>query len=78
MGARASLSANPYGHFNFTIGFPCGPDNVEDLIAAVNTEIEKVKSDGPTQEDIEKVKETQLLDLKENLKKNLKFKELKK
>ncbi len=70
VGARASLSANPYGHFKFTVGFPCGPDNVEDLIAAVNTEIEKVKSDGPTQEDIEKVKETQLLDLKENLKKN--------
>jgi len=70
VGARGSLSQNPYGHFKFSIGFPCGPDHVDELTAAVYAEIAKIKSEGPTQKDIDKVKEAQRLDLKENYKKN--------
>jgi zinc protease len=70
VGARGSMSKYPYGKYQFSIGFPCGPDNVNNLIAAALSEVEKLKNDGPTQQDIDKVKETQRLDLKENMKKN--------
>jgi zinc protease len=70
VGARGGMSQFPYSNYYFNIGFPCGPDNVDDLIAAALSEVKNLQKDGPTQEDIDKVKETQRLDYKENLKKN--------
>ena len=70
VGARGSMSKLPHGSYRFSIGFPCGPDNVDKLSEAAMTEVEKLKTDGPTQEDVDKVKETQRLDYKENLEKN--------
>ncbi len=70
VGARGSMSQFPSGKYRFSIGFPCGPENVDELIAAAISEVENLKKDGPTQEDIDKVKETQRLDFKENLEKN--------
>jgi zinc protease len=40
------------------------------LIGAAMTEVEKLKTDGPTQEDVDKTKETQRLNYKENLEQN--------
>jgi len=70
VGARGSMSKLPSGKYRFSIGFPCGPENVDKLIEAAMTEVEKLKTDGPTQEDVDKTKETQRLDYKENLEKN--------
>lgn len=70
VGARAYMSKYPVGKYTFSIGFPCGPDNVETLIAAAMSEVEKLKETGPTMEDIDKVKESQRLDYLEGLKKN--------
>lgn len=70
VGAYGSMSQFPYESFKFNISFPCGPDNVEDLTAAALSEVEKLKNEGPTQKDIDKVKETERLDLKENMEKN--------
>lgn len=70
VGARGSMSQYPSGKYRFSIGFPCGPENVDELIAAAISEVENLKKDGPTQEDIDKVKETQRLDFKEDLEKN--------
>lgn len=70
VGARGNMSKLPSGKYRFSIGFPCGPENVDKLIEAAMTEVEKLKTDGPTQEDIDKTKETQRLDYKENLEKN--------
>ena len=70
VGARGGMSQFPYSSYYFNIGFPCGPNNVDDLIAAAFSEVKKLIKDGPTQEDIDKVKETQRLDYKENLEKN--------
>jgi len=70
VGARGSMSKLPDGKYRFSIGFPCGPENVDKLIEAAMTEVEKIKTDGPTQEDVDKTKETQRLDYKENLEKN--------
>jgi len=70
VGARGSTSKFPIQTYNFNIGFPCGPDNVEKLIDATFAEIAKIKKDGLTEEDVLKITETQrrqrLINLKEN------------
>jgi len=70
VGARGSLSKQPYNKYSFKIGFPCGPKNVDTLIAAAFDEVNAIKENGPTQEDVDKVKETERINLEENLKKN--------
>ncbi|MCV6629314.1 MAG: insulinase family protein [Flavobacteriaceae bacterium] len=69
-GARGSISQYPTGQFSFSIGFPCGPDNVDKLIEASLAEVDKLIQEGPTQKDLDKVKESKLLKHKEALKKN--------
>ncbi|MCK4562692.1 MAG: insulinase family protein, partial [Flavobacteriaceae bacterium] len=68
--ARGSMSKLPYGSYNFTISFPCGPENVDKLKNAALAELQTIINDGPLEKDISKVKEAQLLEYKENLKKN--------
>ncbi|OIQ23028.1 pitrilysin family protein [Lacinutrix sp. MedPE-SW] len=69
-GARGSISKMPYGWFNFNISFPCGPENVEKLKNAALAEVDKLIKNGPTEKDLAKVKEAQLLERKEQLKQN--------
>lgn len=70
VGARGSISKIPYGWYNFSISFPCGPENVDSLKEAALNEIETLIVNGPTDIDLAKIKEAQILDRKENLKKN--------
>jgi len=46
----------PSGQYNFSINFVCDPQNVEMLILSVNSEIARLKTDGPTEDDLEKFK----------------------
>ncbi|WP_194852595.1 M16 family metallopeptidase [Nonlabens antarcticus] len=69
-GARGSMSKIPEPGFNFSVSFPCGPDNVEKLIAATQKEIAELKKNGPSDEILNKVKEGYLLEHKEDLKSN--------
>jgi zinc protease len=69
-GARGSMSKMPYASFSFGISFPCGPDNVDKLVAATMDEIALIKKNGPTEKDLNKVKEAYLLEHKENLQSN--------
>lgn len=69
-GARGNISKMPYGWFNFTISFPCGPENVDKLKAAAIAEVEKLVAEGPTAKDLDKVKKAQIIDYKEDLKQN--------
>lgn len=69
-GARGSMSKIPYASFNFGISFPCGPDNVDKLVAATMEEIATIKKSGPTEKDLNKVKEAYLLEHKEDLQSN--------
>lgn len=57
-GMFGSPSKHPYAHYNAGVSLPCGPENVEQLIKATHQEIEKIKNEGPKQEDLDKVKET--------------------
>ncbi|NNC70051.1 MAG: insulinase family protein, partial [Flavobacteriaceae bacterium] len=70
VGARGGLSKIPFGSYNFSISFPCGPENVTKLTDAALAEVQKIIDNGPEEKDVNKVKEAQLLEYKEGLKKN--------
>ena len=70
VGANGSASKYPYESYTLSIRFPCAPENVDDLIAASMAEIEKIKANGVSDEDLNKIKETQRRDRAENLKTN--------
>ena len=68
--ARGNLSKISYSNLSFSISFPCGPENVEKLVAAALEEVKKIKEDGVLPKDMAKVKETYMVKQKENLKNN--------
>ncbi len=70
VGARGSLNKISFPQVNFSISFPCGPENVDKLVAAALGEVEKLKKEGPSDKDLAKVKETYYVENKDNLKKN--------
>ncbi len=69
-GMFGSLNKYPYNHFSLGASLPCGPENVDKLIAATLEEIEKIKTNGPAVEDLNKVKETWKQQHEVNLKEN--------
>jgi zinc protease len=70
VGANGSMGIQPVGNFSFSIGFPCSPDMVDQLIDAAWAEVRKIQENRPTEEDLNKVKETRRISLEENLKRN--------
>ncbi|WP_420315989.1 M16 family metallopeptidase [Ekhidna sp.] len=70
VGARGYISERPYENYTFSISFPCGPENVEELKSAVYGEISKIQEEGITEEDLNEIKEAQRIDRKESLKEN--------
>jgi zinc protease len=69
-GMSGGLSKNPYPNYSISVSFPCGPENVNKLITATWAEIQKIKSAGPTESDLNKVKETFIKQYQENVKEN--------
>lgn len=69
-GARGSISKIPYGRFNFSISFPCAPENAEKLASAAIAELQKIIDNGPEATDLDKVKKALLLTRKEQLEQN--------
>lgn len=69
-GARASISKEPWESFNFSISFPCDPDNVDALVAAAMAELEKVKAGDFTEEDLSKVVTARVNNFEEQIKSN--------
>jgi zinc protease len=70
VGARGSMNKVPYGSYFFSIGFPCGPENAEKLIASALKEVQKIIENGPDTKDLNKLKEAELQELKEMKKEN--------
>lgn len=64
------LSKIPYGKFNININIPCGPENVDKLVATSIELIKKLKNDGPSQIDLAKVKEAWKKKYEEDVKTN--------
>lgn len=70
VGASSSISKRPYPHYTMVISFPCGPENVEQLVDAAIGVVRDIQKNGVTAEDLEKIKEAQRRDLEVKLKEN--------
>ncbi len=68
--ARGSMNKVPYGSYNFNIGFPCGPDNADKLMASALAELDKIIKNGPEEKDVNKYKESEALEYKKKIKEN--------
>jgi zinc protease len=55
-GTSASVEKIPYNNYQFVFQLPCGPEKIDTLLYAINTEIDLLKKNGPTQKDLDKVK----------------------
>ncbi|GAA3610570.1 insulinase family protein [Flavivirga amylovorans] len=60
----------PYDWYRMNVRFTCDPDNVDKLIAKVFEEIEKIKKQGASPEDLNKIKEAELANAKDALEYN--------
>ena len=71
-GVNASGSASLYPKPRYSLNFAwgCSPDNVDKLIATVFEEAQKIKTDGPTDVDLNKVKETLIRERETAMKEN--------
>ncbi|MFD2565563.1 M16 family metallopeptidase [Aquimarina rubra] len=74
VGARGNMykiaPSGGYSGYRFAISFPCGPENVKKLTDAAINEVKTIISEGPTDKDLNKIKESRLLDYKEKSKQN--------
>ncbi len=69
-GTQAQFEKLPYSHYTFFLQLPCGPEKVDTLLYAANKEIQNLIKDGPSKENLDKVKqqwrEQYKVDIKEN------------
>lgn len=59
VGVRGSLSYRPDEEYRFTISFGSAPERADELSAVAFEEIERLKTEGPDAETVDKVRETQ-------------------
>ncbi len=57
-GMNSVMNRRPYGNYQISASFPCGPENVDKLTAALFSLINSAKEKGVDQKDLDKVKET--------------------
>jgi zinc protease len=71
-GINASYSMSRYPRSRYSLDFVwgCSPDNVEQLIVTVFEEAKKIKATGPTDADLNKVKETLIRERETAMKEN--------
>ncbi|MBC7553711.1 MAG: insulinase family protein [Taibaiella sp.] len=69
-GFNGSLSKEPYERYSLQLALPCGPENVDKLIAAANEEIKNIKEKGPDAKDLDKVKSQWIEKYKTDVKEN--------
>ncbi|MEP6950906.1 MAG: insulinase family protein [Ginsengibacter sp.] len=69
-GTQAHFEKFPYPRYSFVLQLPCGPEKVDTLLYAANAEIQSLVKNGPSKENLEKVKqqwtEKYKVDIKEN------------
>lgn len=64
------VSQRPYQAYYASLSFPCGPENVDKLMAAALAEIEAIKTNGPKAEDLAKIKQQWTEQHREQVKSN--------
>jgi zinc protease len=53
-----SVQRVPYQHYAISATLPTGPENVDKVVAALFAEIERIKTEGPDQAELDKFKKT--------------------
>ena len=69
-GFAGGLNKYPYNNYSLALQLPCGPQNVDTLLKATAAEIENIKTKGPSQVDLDKVKKTWIEQYKVQIKEN--------
>jgi zinc protease len=69
-GMEASMTRIPYSHYTVGVTLPTGPDNVGKVLAATFAEIERMRTRGPDQADLDKVKTNWLQTYRKSLQEN--------
>jgi zinc protease len=69
-GIEGNVECQPYENFHFAMTIPCAPENADKLVNAVIAEIERMKTQGPTKEEIEKELESQRRSVETNVREN--------
>jgi len=69
-GMEGSMTRIPYSHYTIGVQLPTGPDNVDKVLAAMFAEIERMRTEGPSQEDLDKVKTNWLQTYRKSLQEN--------
>jgi zinc protease len=68
VGVYGELNRKPKERFSCTVSFTCSPENVADLTKAALDEIKDLQAKGPSQDNLEKVRETLLRTYERGLK----------
>jgi zinc protease len=68
--AASSLTKIPRAEYSFTIEFGCDPKRTEDLIKSVFKEIDKLKTGGPTDQELKDMTETFVREFETNTRDN--------
>ncbi len=69
-GISGTVQKYPYNNYIFGLQLPCGPENVDKLKKAAAEEMEKIKTNGPEQKDLDKVKKSLMEKYTVNMKEN--------
>ncbi len=69
-GTQTQFEKVPYPNYSFFLQLPCGPEKVDTLLIAANAEIQSLIKNGPSKENLEKVKQTWREQHKVNIKEN--------
>ena len=68
--AEGSVSLHPKPRYSLDFAWGCSPDNVDQLVATVFAEAKKIKNSGPTETDLNKVKEIFIREREISMKEN--------
>jgi zinc protease len=55
----STLEMIPYGHYTLEVALPCAPANTADVAKVLDAEIERIRANGPTADEIQKEVESQ-------------------
>ena len=69
-GIFGGVNKYPYSNYSLFLQLPCGPQNVDTLLKAAAAEIDDIKTKGPSQENLDKVKKTWIEQYKVQIKEN--------
>ena len=69
-GMESSMTRIPYPHYLASVTLPTGPANVDKVLTATFAEIERMRNDGPSQADLDKVKTNWMQNYRKSLQDN--------